>query len=198
MKKLLLIICASLFLSACGGSGTSKDGAGSKPSFEAKVNGQDVLKGVKSSWQVTKEVGTPTTAMHVFVIRNFDYDANAKYSVLFDDDKLKEAGQAYVIFTIYDEKDKSNAKTPLKVGTYSGKSESNNSFGQFSIVTFGDGSRNNYNIIHMGQPNNKGEVKITSVTDDTVTGEIDASGKDGDKEVSVKGAFTAKIYKPKS
>lgn len=66
-----------------------------------------------------------------------------------------------------------------------------------TVYVFGEGKNEVYSVdLGGGSPDNKGEVKVTAVTGDTVTGEIDASGKANGKDVSVKGTFTAKIYKP--
>jgi hypothetical protein len=48
-----------------------------------------------------------------------------------------------------------------------------------------------------GQANRQdSQVKILSVTDDTVTGEVTAKVKVDNKELTIKGPFTAKIFKP--
>lgn len=188
MKKLVFIFCIALFLTSCSSGG-----------FEAKVNGTNVLGEVKSAWLKKTEYSSgngKTTAMNVFVIRNFEYDANAKGSALFDNEKLAEKGQTRVQFTVYDEPG-SDKKTPLKVGTYPSGTANNKSLGVCGIFQQAEG-KDESTITWFGQPTDKGEVKITSVTDDEISGEVECTGKSNDKEIYVKGKFTAKIYKEKS
>lgn len=187
MKKTVLILCIALLLTSCSSSG-----------FEAKVNGTNVMGEVKSTWLKKTEYlsgGGKTTAMNVFVIRNFEYDANAKGSALFDNEKLAEKGNTRVQFTVYDEPG-TDKKTPIKVGTYPSGTANNKSLGVCGIIQQADG-KDEFNITWFGKQTDKGEVKITSVTDDAVSGEIECTGKSNDKDIYIKGKFTAKIYKEK-
>jgi hypothetical protein len=188
MKKVVFILCLALSLMSCSSS-----------NFEAKVNGTNVLGDVKSTWLKKTEYlsgGSNKTAMNIFVIRNFEYDANTKGSALFDNEKLAEKGQTRVQFTVYDEPG-SDKKTPLKVGTYPSGTANNKTLGVCGIIQQGDG-KDEMNITWFGQSTDKGEVKITSVTDDEVSGEVECTGKSNNKDIYVKGKFTAKIYKEKS
>jgi predicted small secreted protein len=203
MKKLLtlVLIVTSVLLAACGGSGGAGTGASSKPALEVKLAGKDVPLDVKSSWQMTKDYTsysdpkTPTTALHWFTIRNYEYD-KPNGTIMFDNEKLKAPGQVLVFFSLYGEKGTTDEKTPVKVGTYKDDGHSSTSLSTVTIFVFGEGKDEVASLtMGAGVPGNKGEVKITSVTSDTVTGEIDAIGKANDKDVSVKGTFTAKIYK---
>lgn len=192
----LLVAGASLLFSACGGSGTSKSG------LEVKLAGKDVPLEVKSSWEMTKDFTDysdpkkPTTALYWFAIRNYAYD-KPNGTVIFDNEKLTAPGQVLVFISLYGEKGTTGEKTPVKAATYPGDGKYSTSLSTVTVYVFNDGKTETASLpIGPGSPDNKGEVKITSVTGDTVTGEIDASGKANGKDVFVKGPFTAKIYKP--
>lgn len=200
MKKLLLLIPllvgASLLFAACGGSGTSK------PAFAVRIDGKDVPLEVKSSWEMTKDYtyysdpNKPTTALYWFALRNYAYD-KPNGAIIFSNEKLTAPGQVLVFFSLYGEKATTDEKTPVKVATYKGDGKESTSLTVVTVYVFGEGKDEVASLsLGAGSPDNKGEVKITSVTGDTVTGEIDASGKANGKDVSVKGTFTAKIYTP--
>lgn len=199
MKRLqlsVMLVGASLLLAACAGIGGSKSG------LAVNISGKDVPLEVKSSWQMSKdytsygEPGNPTTALHWFTIRNYDYD-KPNGTIMFDNEKLKAPGQVLVFFSLYGEKATTNEKTPVKVATYKDDGKYSTSLSTVTVFTFAEG-KDEVSALQLGpgSAGNKGEVKITSVTGDTVTGEIDASGKVNGKDVTVKGPFTAKIYKP--
>lgn len=206
MKAIWLFVIAGMFLTACGGSGTnSGSGSGSidsKPAFEIRIEGAVVPMEVKSSWESQNsytgysQTPPPTTALHQFAIRNYAYD-KPNGSIMASNEKLSAAGQVLVYFTLYGENGKSDEKTPVKVTTYNGGGTQNMTLERVLVYRFGEG-KDDLRIIAFdsGAANNKGSVKITSVTGDTITGEIDVTGKHDGKDVSVKGPFTAKIYKP--
>lgn len=197
MKKLFVLIFSlgalGLLLSACGAS---------KSGLAVKIAGQDVPLEVKSSWEMTKDFtyysdpGKPTTALYWFAIRNYALD-KPNGTIIFDNEKLKAPGQVLVFFALYGEKGTTNEKTPVKVATYKDDGKESTSLTTLAVYVFGEGKDEISSLsLGSGSPDNKGTVTITSVTGDTVTGEIDASGKANGKDVSVKGPFTAKIYRP--
>jgi hypothetical protein len=196
IRTLCLVIAATSFLAACGGAGTKST------AFEIKVDGKDVPMDVKSSWQMTKDYTDysdpkkPTTALYWFAIRNYVYD-KPNGTVMASNEKLTAPGQVLVFFSLYGEKATTDEKTPVKVAAYKGDGKYSTSLSTVTVYVFGEGKDQVYSVdLGSGSPDNKGEVKIISVTGDTVTGEIDASGKVNGKAVSVKGTFTSKIYKP--
>jgi len=201
MERLLLIICVCLLVLACGNKG-GPGGADSKSAFEIKIEGTVVPMEVKSSWEAQisfTDYGqnpSPTTALYQFAIRNYAYD-KPNGSIMASNEKLSAPGQVLVYFTLYGENGKSDIKTPVKVATYTGGGAMNMTLGRVLVYRYGDG-KDDLKIIayDSGSASNKGSVKITAVTGDTITGEIDASGKSDGKDVSVKGPFTVKIYKP--
>lgn len=116
---------------------------------------------------------------------------------MFDNEKLSAPGQVLIFFALYGEKGTSNEKTPVKVATYKDDGKESTSLSTVTVYVYGPGKDEVSSLsLGGGSPDNKGAVKITAVSGDTVTGEIDASGKANGKDVSVKGSFTAKIYQP--
>lgn len=82
--------------------------------------------------------------------------------------------------------------SPFKVGTYAAQADKTSGVRVVDIRTFADGKQTDTNFdTLMGSKDKKaaGEVKIISVTADTVNGEVDLT--EGDK--SIKGTFTAKL-----
>ena len=82
--------------------------------------------------------------------------------------------------------------SPFKVGTYAAQADKTSGVRVVNIRTFADGKQTDASFdTLMGSKDKKaaGEVKITSVTADTVNGEVDLT--EGDK--SIKGTFTAKL-----
>ena len=203
MKKILLpalfLIMASLMFAACGGAGKS-----STPALAVKIDGKDVTFEAKSSWEMAQNYTDysnpqkPTTALYWFALRNFAYD-EPNSTIMVSNEKLTAPGQLLVFFSLYGEKATSTEKTPLKVMTYSGDGKYSTSLAVVTVYVHGATKDEVYFVdLGGGSPDNKGEVKITAVTGDTVTGEIDASGKANGKAVSVKGTFSAKMFKPGS
>ena len=66
-----------------------------------------------------------------------------------------------------------------------------------NLTIFKDGKEKSYQVSLSGQANRQeSEVKILSVNNDTVTGEVNVNVKTDDKVLTIKGPFTAKIFKP--
>lgn len=213
LRALCLIIIVASFLTACGGAGTQTDtGPGSgpislKPELEVKIDGKDVPIEVKSGWQSTTDYNeyaapggkpTLTTGLQEFALRNYEYDPKKNYGAIkMSDEKLNAPGQVLVAITLWDEKGKTDRKTPLKAATYASDHQDSISLSAVTVYIFGEGKDQIEGLSFSGGTSNQGGVKITSVAGDNATGEIDVAGKSpSGKDVSVKGRFTAKIYRP--
>lgn len=189
MKRLLIVIFASLLLTACGaaGLGTSK--------LDVKVGGKDSTLNVKSGAVyygnvISTAPGKPNiqTFAHTIYIANYELDTS---SPGWTRKPLTTADQMRVDIQLTGE-DATKDDSPFKVGTYSAKADKFNSVRFVRINAFADGKQTETDFnTSFSKEKISGEVKITSVTADTVSGEVNLT--EGDK--SIKGTFTAKLPK---
>lgn len=198
MKKLLILIFASLWLTACGAAGTgTSTGTGtgtSAPKLDVKVGGKDSTLTVKSgavgySGMNFSTPGKPNTktSIHTIYLANYELDTTTPEKSLTAPDQMR------VDIRLTGE-DGTWVDSPFKVGTYSAKADKFNGVSAVTIITFADGKQTQTRFDNsFGNKKVNGEVKITSVTADTVSGEVNLT--EGDK--SIKGTFTAKLPKAK-
>lgn len=210
IRTLSLVIVAASLLMACGGAGTntgtSSGTTSSTSAFVVKIDGKDVPVEIKSGWEAGSEYSefsgpggkvTLKTGLQEIALRNYEYDPKKNYGAIkMDDEKLTAPGQIRVVITLWDEKGTTDKNTPIKPATYASDHKDSMSLSAVTVQFFGEGKDEVKGLSFSGGTLNKGEVKITSVTGGTVTGEIDVSGTSGEKDFSVKGTFTAKIYRP--
>lgn len=187
MKKLLVITMCALLMSACGGGGSS--------SLSIKASGKDVPMSVKSSgsdksvFTYTPGVGQPPVTATSFSAMLGNYEMETTNFATMKK-KMTSADQARVSFSIYGEAG-TGLNDEIKPGTYKVDKE-----GRFmnvstvTVTTFADG-KDKETYFDLRAADAKGEIKVTSVTTDAVSGSIDVSQGDN----SVKGNFTAKIAK---
>lgn len=193
MKRLLILVFASLWLTACGAAGLGT----SAPKLDVKVGGKDSTLNVKSgavnySAMAFTAPGKPTvkTSIHTIYLANFEIDTTG---VAWMNKPLTAPDQMRVGLSLTGE-DGTNEKSPFKVGTYSAQTANVNGVRSAGILTFADGKQTETrfdSLMSLGGKGANGEVKITSVTADTVSGEVNLT--EGDK--SIKGTFTAKLPK---
>lgn len=190
MRKLLFLLLLGLFALSCG-----------KPTdFEAKIDGQSVMKEVKSGYLSASEYvpgdGTKTT-LYTLVLTNFEFVMKNEFDNV-DVIKLTDPNQTKVQIVLYGEKGKSDRTTPLKVGDYPAGKDAKNMGNQtysVGIIRFVDGKeQSNYSYMP-SQPDNNTMVKITSIDADVLNGEIQSKGDSNKKVIEINGKFTAKIQK---
>lgn len=192
MKKLLIVIFASLWLSACGGAGVGT----SAPKLDVKVGGKDSTLNVKSgavnySGMAFSAPGKPDvkTSVHYIYLANYEMDTTGPGWMR---KPLTAPDQMRVDIALTGE-DGTNEKSPFKVGTYSAQAKNVNGARTAVINTFADGKQTETrfdSLMSIGSGRKaEGEVKITSVTADAVSGEVNLT--EGDK--AIKGTFTAKL-----
>lgn len=189
MKKLVLVLCAGLFFIACG----------SKPTIEIKLDGQQIPFETKSGWITAQDaiygssVGEQKHALRWVTLRNYEYEVKGALSA--NEGELT-SGQVKLFLSLHDEAG-TNKQTPIKVSTFNGGKSGPLQFEFINLTVFKDGKEESYQVSLSGQANRQdSEVKILSVTNDAVTGEINANVKTNDKVLTIKGPFTAKIFKP--
>jgi len=191
MKKLWLIILAILFVSACGAAG----GGGSK--LDIKVGGKDSTLTIKSGGVyygnvISTSPGKPNvqTFAHDIYLANYEMDTTSAATMR---KPLTAADQIRVELQLTGE-DGTKTDSPFKVGTYSAKADKINRVRSIIVATFADGKETRTTFDTMGlTPKADGDVKLTAVTADSISGEVNLS--DGDK--SIKGKFTTKLPKAK-
>ena len=191
MKKFLLVLCIGLITTACG----------SKSTIEIKLDGQQIPFETKSAWITAQDaiygssvVGEQGHALRWITIRNYDYEV--KGALAANEGKLTAPGQVKLFLSLHDDPG-TNKQSPIKVSTFNGAKSGPMQFEFINLTIFKDGKEQSYRASLSGQANRQdSEVKILSVTDDTVTGEINANVKVDNKVLTIKGPFTAKIFKP--
>ena len=189
-KRLFVITTALIALACVFLSGCSKGNGGENSlTVKSPATGEKDL-AVKSAYAfaVTKSftdaTGKVTTAPSYRVYAaNYDLDA-AGFAMTLDkpltsDDRLR------VVFSLVGQQG-GNEKTPLKAGTYSAKAEKFMKVEDVGVVSRKGGADSK---VWLDRSTLSGEVKVTSVSGDTMSCDVDLSAG----ETSIKGSFTAKI-----
>ena len=169
--------------------GCSKGAGGSSMQLKSPATGDKDMP-VKSGYAfaVTKtftDTSNKITAASAYNVYAANYDLDAGNFAMTLNKPLNADDQIRVEFSLIGDQG-TNDKSPLKAGTYSAKADK-----FMKVETVGIVSRK-------GGPDNKvwfdrstltGDAKVTSVSGDTISGEVDLSSG----AMSVKGPFTAKI-----
>lgn len=187
MKKLLLIVFACM-LAACGAG---------EPKVDVKVNGKNSTLNIKSSGVsygniISTSPGKPPvqTSNHVIYLANYEMDTTHAGTMR---KPLTAPEQMRVGIAVTGEAG-TKEDAPFKVGKYSAKADKVNGVNFIEIATFADGKEKATSFdTHSSSKPVEGEVKITSVTADAVSGEVNLT--EGDK--SITGTFTARLPKAK-
>lgn len=196
MRKLLIFLCAAVIFSACG--------AGASSTIDIKYDGKEIpfVENEKSGWQTVQRALYSTTenipdrrhALRWITIRNYEFDA-AKTSP--NADKLIAPEQVKIFVSLHDDQG-TDVGTPLKPTSFKGikSGSAPMSFELVNVYTFRDG-KEEFLQLYPSQAKDSAacEVKIISVEGDTIKGEINAAGVVNGKDFSVKGPFTAQIFK---
>lgn len=190
MKRLLIVILIGLGLTACGAAG---NGTGA-PKLDVKAGGKDSTLNVKSGAVnygnvISTAPGKPNiqTFAHTIYIANYELDTSSPGWMR---KPLTAPDQMRVDIQLTGEEGTKD-DSPFKVGTYSAQADKFNSVRYVGINAFADGKQTETRFGSMAGSKTSGEVKITAVTADTVSGEVNLS--EGDK--SIKGTFSAKLPK---
>jgi hypothetical protein len=195
MKRKLFIISILalqvIFIIACNqaGSTVSKlniNVGGKEETVELKTSG------VKFGNIISTSPGKPQvqTFSHDIYLANYEMDTS---SVIAMNKPLTAPEQVKVMISLRGE-DGTKDDSPFKPTTYNVKSELFNRVGLATVKRFVDGKEVTYSFEISGNPQSTkadGEVKLTSVTADSISGEIDITEKDR----FLKGSFTAKLPK---
>lgn len=144
---------------------------------------------VKSSYAfgVTKtftDINNKVTTAPSYRVYAASYDLDSGNFAQTMDKPLASDDQVRVTFSLVGDEG-GNEKSPLRAGDYSAKADKFMKVETVSIVTRKDGKDN---TLWLDRSALTGNVKVTSVSADTMTGEVDLTSG----ESAIKGPFTAK------
>jgi hypothetical protein len=188
-RKIMLVgtlLCAAI-VGACS----------SAPKLEIKSGGKTSTLNIKSAGSyygnvISTSPGKPNvqTFAHDIYLANYDMDTTSAVTMR---KPLTAPDQLRVELQLTGESG-TNTDSPFKVGTYNAKADKINLVRSIIVATFADGKETRTTFDTMGlTPKAEGDVKITAVTADSISGEVNLT--EGDK--SIKGTFTAKLPKAK-
>ena len=192
MKKSATSLTLFILVVAMSLAGCSK-GGGNDLHVKSPASGEKDL-AVKSSYTfaVTKtftDINQKITTAASYNVYAASYDLDAGNFAMTLQKPLTADDQVRVEFSLVGEEG-TNEKSALKTGTYSAKADKYMKVETVGIVTR-KGSADSKNWLDRSTLT--GEVKLTAVSDDSISGDIDVTAG----ESSVKGSFTAKILKRK-
>jgi len=188
--SLLLAIIA--LASALSIAGCSKSG-GNSLHVKSPATGEKDL-AIKSSYTypVTKtftDINQKITTAASYYVYAANYDLDAGNFAMTLDKPMISDDQMRVVFSLTGEEG-TNEKSALKAGTYSAKGDKHMKVESVGTVT----RRGGPDIkTWLDRSTLTGDVKVTSVSDDSISGDIDVTAG----EATIKGSFTAKILKRK-
>lgn len=180
----LLLVTLAFALFGCGKGG----GANSLHVKSPAAGDKDVAIKSAYSFAVTKsftDVTNKITTAPSYQVFSANYDLDSATFAMSLGKPLTSDDQVRVEFSLVGDQG-GNEKTPLKEGTYSAKADKFMKVESVGIVTRKGGADNKQ---WLDRSSLTGEVKISSVSGDTASGEIDVTAGD----TSIKGSFTAKI-----
>jgi len=124
-----------------------------------------------------------TAASYRVYVANYDLDAGNFAMTL--DKPLSSDDQVRLVFSLVGDQG-TNDKSPLKAGTYSAKADKFMKVEDVAVVSRRGGADNK---AALDRSTLSGEAKVSSVSDDMITGEVDLTSG----AISIKGPFTARI-----
>ena len=184
----LVISIAALSLSGC-----SKGGGGNSLHVKSPAAGEKDL-AVKSSFAfaVTKsftDINQKITTAVIYNVFTANYDLDSTNFGMTLEKTMASEDQMRVVFSLVGEEG-TKEPAPLKAGTYSAKADKYMKVETVGIVTRkGNADTKTW----FDRSSLSGQVTLTSVTDDSISGDIDVTAGDN----AIKGSFTAKILKRK-
>ncbi|MGZ5484233.1 MAG: hypothetical protein ACXWID_19940 [Pyrinomonadaceae bacterium] len=183
----IVIVAVALSLASCSNSGgnslhVKSPAAGDK---DLAIKSGYAYAVTKSFTDINQKI-TTAASCNVYAA-NYDLDAGNFAMTL--DKPMTTDDNVRVTFSLVGEEG-TNEKSPLKTGTYSAKADKYLKVETVGIVTRKGGADSKY---WLDRSSLTGDVKVTSVSDDSVSGDIDVTAGGA----SIKGSFTAKFLKRK-
>jgi len=184
----LILIASVLLFVGCG-----KSAGGNSVHVKSPATGEKDLP-VKSSYAyaVTKtftDINNKITMASAYNVYAANYDLDAANFAMTMDKPMTSDDQIRVTFSLIGDEG-TNDKSPLKAGTYSAKADKHMKVESVGIVSRKGGADNK---VWLDRSTLTGEVKVTSASADSISGDIDVTAGD----TTVKGSFTAKVLKRK-
>ncbi|MFY9618952.1 MAG: hypothetical protein WAQ99_04000 [Pyrinomonadaceae bacterium] len=192
-RSYFISILIAVSIAALSLSGCSKGSGGKSLHVKSPAAGEKDL-AVKSGYAfaVTKsftDINQKITTAVVYNVFTADYDLDSANFGMTLEKPLASEDQMRVVFSLVGEE---GTKDPaaLKAGTYSAKADKYMKVETVGIVTRkGNADTKTW----FDRSSLSGQVTLTSVTDDSFSGDIDVTAGDN----AIKGSFTAKILKRK-
>lgn len=193
MQKLLIVFLAALFFTGCG---TTSSGAGENK-LDVKLGGKNSILNLKPGAVyygnvISTAPGQPNiqTFAHTIYLANYEMDTSYPGWVR---KPLASPDHMRIDIQLTGE-DGTKDDSPFKVGTYSARADKFNTVRSIIVNGSTDGkeTRTSFDTLSSRKAVD-GEVKITAVTADTVSGEVNINEPDK----SIKGTFTANLPKKK-
>ena len=184
----LVVSAVALLVSGC-----SKGSGGNSLHVKSPVVGEKDLV-VKSAYTfaVTKsftDINQKMTTAVVYNVFTANYDLDAANFGMTLEKPMASEEQMRVVFSLVGEEG-TKEPAPLKAGTYSAKADKYMKVETVGIVTRkGNADTKTW----FDRSSLTGQVTLTSVTDDSISGDIDVTAGDS----AIKGSFTAKILRRK-
>lgn len=200
MKKLCVLILATLFTS-CGGAGNGGGTSGSADpgasKLDVKVAGKDSALNVKTGAVyygnvISTAPGKPDiqTFAHTIYLANYEMETSSPGWTR----KVPSAPDQMRVDVQLTGEEGTKTESPFKVASYSAESDKFNGVRFAQVITFTDGKQTQTRFDTLASDSKVvGDVKITSVSADSVSGEVNLT----DGSNSIKGNFTAKLPKAK-
>lgn len=185
--SVLIIFALALLLSGC-----SKGGGSGLHVKSPAVGEKDVVAKSGYAFAVTKsftDINQKITTAVTYNVYSANYDLDATNFGMTLEKPMASEDQMRVVFSLVGEE---GTKEPaaLKAGTYSAKADKYMKVETVGIVTRkGNADTKTW----FDRSSLTGQVTVTSVTDDSISGDIDVTAGDS----AIKGSFTAKILKRK-
>lgn len=192
-RSFFILILIAVSIAALSLSGCSKGGGGNSLHVKSPAAGEKDL-AVKSSFAfaVTKsftDINQKITTAVVYNVFTANYDLDATNFGMTLEKTMASEDQMRVVFSLVGEEGTKDP-APLKAGTYSAKADKHMKVETVGIVTRkGNADTKTW----FDRSSLTGQVTLTSVTDDSISGDIDVTAGDS----AIKGSFTAKILKRK-
>ncbi len=187
LRQIILVSCLltfALVFSACSNSPGGGNMLVKSPATGDKELPQKSGYAFAINKSFTDTSGKITTAASYRVyVANYDLDAGNFAMTL--DKPLSSDEQVRVVFSLVGDQG-TNDKSPLKTGTFPAKADKFMKVEDVTIVSRKGGTDNKASL---DRSTLSGDAKVSSVSGDTISGEVDLSSG----AISIKGPFTARI-----